>query len=176
MATVASAAAPQRLVTMGRVQGAHGIRGELMVASFSDPPRRMLSYSPWWLLGDGAPRPLLVVRGQDSAKGLIVSLEGIADRDAAASLKGREIAVERSLLPPLRKGQFYWTDLEGLEVRNREGLHFGRVDHLVDFGAHPILVVRDGLRERMIPFVLDHHVVSVDLASGLIEVDWDPAL
>lgn len=159
---------------MGRVQGAHGIRGALMVASFSDPPRRLLSYSPWWLLGDGAPRPLVVVRGQDSTKGLIVEIEGVADRDAAAALKGREIAVERAALPKLRKGEYYWTDLEGLAVRNREGVDFGRVDHLVDFGAHPLLVVRDGARERMIPFVIGHHVDSVDLEAGTIVVDWDP--
>lgn len=159
---------------MGRVQGAHGIRGALMVASFSDPPRRLLSYSPWWLLGDGAPRPLVVVRGQDSTKGLIVEIEGVADRDAAAALKGREIAVERAALPKLRKGEYYWTDLEGLAVRNRDGMDLGRVDHLVDFGAHPILVVRDVNRERMIPFVLGHHVLAVDLDGGTIEVDWDP--
>lgn len=159
---------------MGRVQGAHGIRGELMVLSFSDPSRRLLTYSPWWLLGDDRPRPLALVRGQDSAKGLIVQVEGIVDRDAAAALKGREIGIERALLPPLRKGQYYWTDLEGRAVRNREGVDFGRVDHLVDFGAHPILVVRDGARERMIPFVLGQHVMSVDLDADLIEVDWDP--
>ncbi|GMU42348.1 MAG: 16S rRNA processing protein RimM [Xanthomonadales bacterium] len=159
---------------MGRVQGAHGVRGALMVASFSDPPRRLLQYSPWWLLGGDAPQPLAVVRGQDSTKGLIVEVEGIADREAAAALRGREIAVERAALPPLRKGEYYWADLEGLAVRNRDGADFGRVDHLVDFGAHPILVVRDGARERMIPFVLERHVISVDLDVGVIKVDWDP--
>ena len=76
---------------------------------------------------------------------------------------GTEIAIDRALLPPLRKGQYYWTDLEGLRVVNQDGVEFGRVDHLFDSGAHPILVIRNGERERLVPFVLDHHVLSVDI-------------
>ncbi len=168
------AAPAQRLVTMGRVLGAHGVRGALMVASFCEPPRRLLDYSPWWMVRNGVPSTVRVVRGQDSTKGLIVEIEGLADRDQAAALKGAEIAIERAVLPQLRKGQYYWTDLEGLRVRNREGVDLGLVDHLFDNGAHPVLVIRDGERERLVPFVLDHHVDSVDLEQKLIVVDWDP--
>jgi 16S rRNA processing protein RimM len=158
---------------MGRVLGAHGVKGALMVASFCEPPRRLLSYSTWWLVRGDESRAVAMLRGQDSTKGLIVELDGISDRDAANALKGTEIAIERSLLPALGKGQFYWTDLEGLRVVNQDDLELGRVDHLFDNGAHPILVVREGERERMIPFVLDRHVLGVDLEGGVIRVDWD---
>jgi 16S rRNA processing protein RimM len=158
---------------MGRVLGAHGIKGALMVASFCEPPRRLLSYPNWWLRRGDEPRAVTLLRGQDSTKGLIVELDGIEDRDAANALKGTEIAIERALLPALRKGQYYWTDLEGLRVVNQDDSDLGRVDHLFDNGAHPILVVRDGERERMIPFVLDRHVLDVDLDAGVIRVDWD---
>ncbi len=158
---------------MGRVLGAHGVKGALMVASFCEPPRRLLSYSTWWLVRGDEPRAVAMLRGQDSTKGLIVELDGIGDRDAANALKGSEIAIERSLLPALRPGQYYWTDLEGLRVINQGDCELGRVDHLFDSGAHPVLVVRDGERERMIPFVLDRHVLEVDLNGGVIRVDWD---
>lgn len=158
---------------MGRVLGAHGVKGALMVASFCEPPRRLLDFTTWWLRRADEPRAVALLRGQDSTKGLIVELDGIVDRDQANALKGTEIAIERTLLPALRKGQYYWTDLEGLKVVNQDDVGFGMVDHLFDNGAHPILVVRDGERERMIPFVLDRHVLSVDLETGVIRVDWD---
>jgi 16S rRNA processing protein RimM len=158
---------------MGRVLGAHGVKGALMVASFCEPPRRLLDFSTWWLRRGDELRAVAMLRGQESTKGLIVELDGITDRDAANALKGTEIAIERTLLPALRKGQYYWTDLEGLRVVNQDELELGRVDHLFDNGAHPVLVVRDGERERMIPFVLDRHVVDVDLEGGVIRVEWD---
>lgn len=168
-----AASPPKRLVTMGRVLGAHGVKGALMVASFCDPPRRLLDYPVWWLRRDGSVRAVRRVSGQDSTKGLIVEIEGVTDRDVATAMKGVEIAIDRDALPKLRPGQYYWTDLEGLRVVNQDAVDFGRVDHLFDSGAHPVLVVRDGERERLIPFVLDHHVLAVDLDAGLIRVDWD---
>jgi 16S rRNA processing protein RimM len=168
-----AASVPERLVTMGRVLGAHGVRGALMVASFCEPAARLLKYPNWWLRRGDSLTAAVLLRGTDATKGLIVELDGIVDRDAAAALKGVEIAIDRSLLPPLRKGQYYWADLEQMRVINQDEVDFGRVDHLFDSGAHPILVVSDGQRERLIPFVLDHHVLSVDLDSGVIRVDWD---
>ena len=144
-----------------------------MVASFCEPPGRLLDFKTWWLRRDDGAQAVKLLRGSVSTKGLIADLEGISDRDTAAALKGVEIAVDRQLLPALRKQQYYWADLEGLQVLNQDGVDLGRVDHLFSNGAHPILVVRDGERERLIPFVMDHHVLSVDLDAGRIQVDWD---
>ena len=80
------AAPAQRLVTMGRVLGAHGVRGALMVASFCEPPRRLLDYSPWWMVRNGVPSTVRVVRGQDSTKGLIVEIEGLTPEQNARVL------------------------------------------------------------------------------------------
>jgi len=173
VAVVANASATKRLVTMGRLLGAHGVKGALMVASFCEPPRKLLDYPSWTLQRDGQRRVVTLLRGQDSTKGLIVEIEGITDRDVAAAMKGFEVLIERSLLPALGKNQYYWADLEGQRVINQDGVDFGRVDHLFDSGAHPVLVIRDGERERLVPFVLDRHVHSVDLEAGIIQVDWD---
>ena len=111
---------------MGRILGAHGVKGALRIQSFSDPPEGLLDFSTWWLQQASAPaRIVRVLRGQGSTKGLIVELEGLADRDAAAALAGAEILVERVHMPRLPSGQYYWTDLEGLRVINQDGIDFG---------------------------------------------------
>jgi len=115
-----------------------------------------------------------VERGSASTKGLLVELQGLADRDAAAAMKGHQIAVDRALLPALPAGRFYWTDLEGLFVRTPDGRALGVVDHLFDSGAHPILVTQEGERQRLIPFVWERVVQSVDLETRQIVVEWDP--
>jgi 16S rRNA processing protein RimM len=81
--------------------------------------------------------------------------------------------VERAQLPEARADEFYWTDLEGLEVRTTAGLSLGRVEQLLATGANDVLVVR-GTVERLIPFIVGQVVTQVDLAAGLIVVDWSP--
>jgi len=88
-------------------------------------------------------------------------------------LVDQEIAVTRARLPPSRSDEFYWTDLEGLEVWNREGIRLGVVDHLFSTGANDVLVV-SGERERLLPFAWDDVIRSVDFDQRRIEVDWDP--
>jgi len=86
-----------------------------------------------------------------------------------------EVSVARAALPPLAQGEFYWADLEGLEVVTLEGVSLGKVSHLLSTGANDVMVVRDAERERLLPFVPGQWVQQVDLAAGRIVVDWDPA-
>jgi 16S rRNA processing protein RimM len=99
-----------------------------------------------------------------------VKLEGCDDRDAAARLRGREVAVPRSELPANAEGEYYWSELIGLNVVSRDGAALGRVTGLLETGANPVLVV-GGDRERLIPFV-EAVVVKVDVAGGRLTVDW----
>ena len=96
----------------------------------------------------------------------------IADRDAADALRGTEVWVARSTLPPPAPGEYYWVDLEGLRVVNLEGVSFGTVSHLFSTGANDVLVAQ-GDRERMIPFVEPDFIKSVDFDAGVVTVDWD---
>jgi 16S rRNA processing protein RimM len=83
-----------------------------------------------------------------------------------------EIGISRDQLPETVPGEYYWSDLQGLEVVTLEGESLGRVDHLIETGANDVLVVQ-GDRERLIPFVPEQVVTRVDLEAGIIQVDWD---
>ena len=163
----------QRMITVGRLHGAFGVRGEVKLESFTDPLRSIARYQPW-ILRDarGIERACEGVRVREGGKGLIATMPGIEDKDAADALRGTEVLVPRSALPPPAEGEFYWVDLEGLRVVNLDGADFGIVSHLFSTGANDVLVAQ-GERERMIPFVLPDYIRSVDFEAGVVTVDWD---
>lgn len=163
----------ERRILLGRILGAFGVRGEVKVDSFTDPARALLKYQPWVISHRGAEREIDGVSGRETPKGLIASLPGIEDRDAAEALRGAELWVPRSRLPAPKPGEHYWVDLEGLAVVNREGVDFGTVSHLFDTGANDVIVV-SGERERLIPYVPGQFVLDIDFEAGRITVDWDP--
>ncbi|MCF7983546.1 MAG: ribosome maturation factor RimM [Thiohalocapsa sp.] len=158
-----------RLIVLGRISGLYGVRGWVRIFSDTDPRENILRYSPWLL--DGTPYE--VAEGKRHGKGLVARVRGFEDRDQAAGLIGKNIAVRRDQLPPPRADEFYWADLEGLAVVTTEGTDMGRVSHLFETGANDVLVVA-GDRERLIPFVWGDVVKDVDFAQALIRVDWDP--
>jgi 16S rRNA processing protein RimM len=101
---------------------------------------------------------------------VVAQLLGCEDRDAATALRGNEVAVLRAALPATEENEFYWTDLFGLKVVNVLGQDLGVVARIFETGANDVLVVQ-GERERLIPFVAAV-IQKVDLASGIIRVDW----
>lgn len=164
--------ASERTVALGRITGAFGVRGEIRIESWTDPPTSIFRYQPWTLVQGKAVSRMAGVRGRPHGDALVASIPGMSDRDAAEKMAGTEILVLRSVLPPPKAGEYYWVDLEGLDVVTAEGLAFGKVDHLIDTGANHVLVVR-GDRERLVPFV-QPYLVSVDFEARRIVVDWDP--
>ena len=163
----------QRMIAVGRLHGAFGVRGEVKLESYTDPELSIARYQPWILRdGRGGERSVKGVRVRTGGKGLIAALPDVADRDGAEALRGTEVLVPRSALPPPRPGEYYWVDLEGLRVVNVEGVEFGKVSHLFDTGANLVLVAI-GERERMIPFVQPDYVREVDFDTGCITVDWN---
>lgn len=162
-----------RRILLGRIHGAFGVRGELKLESFTDPVQAIFRYQPWILRDPrGLEREVSGARGRVSPKGAVATLDGVEDRDTAEAMRGTEVYVPRSALPPPSAGEYYWVDLEGLRVRNTEGVDFGLVSHLFSTGANDVLVAV-GDRERMVPFVVPDYVVSVDFEAGLVTVDWD---
>jgi 16S rRNA processing protein RimM len=165
--------APQKTILVGRFHGAFGVRGEVKLESFTDPPERIFTYQPWTLRdAQGREHACTGARGRASAKGVIAHLPDVEDRDAADALRGTDILVPRSTLPPPGPGEYYWVDLEGLRVVNLQGTDFGKVSHLFSTGANDVLVAQ-GDRERLIPFVEPDYIRSVDFDAGVVTVDWD---
>lgn len=163
---------PERLVPVGRVVGLHGVRGGLRIESWTDPREAIFNYQPWQLKTAGGELTLAALPLVRSQR-IVARLEGIDDRDQAAALMGADILIRRSQLPDLPEGEYYWTDLEGLQVSNLQGEQLGRVQRLFETGANAVMVVNDSRRERLIPYVSGQYVVAVDLAAGTMRVDWD---
>ncbi|PHV10352.1 ribosome maturation factor RimM [Chitinimonas sp. BJB300] len=162
---------PADLVPMGFVAGAFGIRGWVKVVADTEFVDSLFEYPVWWLGRNGQWRAYKVLDSSAQPKNINAQLEGVDDRDAAAALKGMTVAVPRSEMPEADEGEYYWADLIGLEVVNLQAERLGAVHSLLGTGANDVLVVKDGDTERLIPFV-GAVVVSVDQASGLIQVDW----
>ena len=157
----------------GQISGVFGVKGYVKVFSLTQPRENILKYSPWLLKKNGQSKEVKVIGGQRQGSNVVAELENIVDRDAAQALMGWDILISRQSLPEAKPGEYYWTDLVGLEVETAAGIKLGVVDHLIETGANDVMVVVDGETERLIPFLQQHTVLSIDLEAGLIQVDWD---
>lgn len=163
----------QQRVILGKVGGLYGVRGWVKLWSFTDPVENLLDYQEVELGREGAWRVARLAEGRRQGQALVARFEGCTDRDDAALLVGAELAVMRDRLPAPAAGEYYWADLAGLKVVTTEGVELGRVERMMATGANDVMVVK-GERERLLPFLPGRFVHEVDLAGGLIVVDWDP--
>ncbi len=148
------------------------MKGWVKVYSYTRPREAILNYDRWFLKQDGKWRGVTVAEGQKHGKGVIIRLAGVDDRDQAAHLVDCDIAIEREGLPDTGDDSFYWADLEGLQIVHRDGTELGRVAYLLETGANDVLVTT-GDPERLIPFIMGKVILDVDLAAGVITVDWE---
>ncbi len=160
------------LVIMGRVTGLHGVRGWVKVHSYARDHLDILKYAHWSLHLASAWHEIDVQEGRPQGRGIVVHLKGYDDRGQATALVGADIAIPRTRLPRLKKGEYYWSQLEGLSVINLQGEALGRVSHLFETGSNDVLVVMGGEQERLIPY-LPEVVQAIDLEAGTLRVDWD---
>ena len=182
---------PEDALEVGRIGDAWGVKGWFKVSAYAPQPEVLLSARRWFL------RPAekavamrsvavpMVISVRDSrlhGDGLVASARDIDDRAAAEALRGARIYIARSAFPTPQADEFYWADLIGLDVVNREGALLGAVVGLIDTGAQSVLRVRPGeaestgegaQAERLIPFVAAY-IDAVDLPARRISVDWGP--
>lgn len=165
-----------RRVLIGRIVGLYGVQGWLKIESWAEPRMKIFDYQPWLLTAapGAVEKEITGAKGRQQGKGMVAQLPGIDDREQAAALIGCDIHVTRDQLPPPAKDEYYWVDLEGLEVVTVEGVALGRISHLFATGANDVMVIRDGARERLVPFIQGSYVRSVDLSAKSMVVDWDP--
>lgn len=164
----------QRFVTLGRISGVHGIQGWVRVHSDTSPRENIVNYSPWHLIREGRRESRKVNAGRRQGKAVVAKLEGCNDRDAAEELVGALISIPRSALPDTTvPGEYYWADLVGLRVETVDGVELGRIEQLFETGSNDVIVVQ-GDKERLVPYIWEQVVREVDLEAGVMRVDWDP--
>ena len=160
-------------VAVGRIAGLFGVRGWVKVYSYTDPRDNVVGYGPWYLVLGGESRQVKVLAGRAHGDGVVALIDGVQDRDSAAALVGAEIEVDRGVLGKAGRQQFFWSDLEGMNVQTLTGESLGMVDHLFETGANDVMVVV-GERRYLVPFLFGTVVTRVDVEQRLITVDWDP--
>lgn len=169
---------PDDMLTLGKISGVFGVKGWVKIYSHTSPLQQIVKYSPLYLRKKEGWQPVKIVKGQKQGKGVIAQLEGVNDRDQAFSLIGTEIGIKREQLPGLSSDTYYWTDLEGLSVFTLDDVLLGVIDWIFNAGSNDVLVVKgreNGKdRERMIPWIEEHVVKSVNLEQSRVVVDWDP--
>ena len=164
----------------GKITGSYGIKGWVKIHSFTEPVENFLGFDAWMLKRRSGLEPITFSAGKRHGKGLVARIEGVDDRDEAEAFKGLEVAVRAEELPQLEQGEYYWRQLQGLQVWCQEGERrelLGTVDHLLETGANDVLVIKasdDSIddRERLVPYLPGDVVARVDLEQGIIEVNW----
>ena len=181
-ADIEPAELPADAIEVGRIADAWGVKGWFKVLPHSADPQALFSSKRWFLQPsergaktfDGT--VLLRVReAKEHSDSVVARADGVEDRNTAEALRGARIFVPRSSFATAGDNEYYWVDLLGLDVVNREGVVLGQVRELLSTGPQTVLVVEyqeEGKpQERMIPFVAAY-VDGVDLAARRINVDW----
>ena len=159
-----------RRVVLGQVGGAFGVQGWVRIQSYTDPPGNILDYSRWQLGRAGEWREVEIEDGKVTAKGVLAKLAGVETPEDARLATGQQIAVGREELPAPAPGEYYWSDLEGLQAFGRNGELLGRIEEFRTTPGSAVVVIR-GERQHWVPFVKER-IVSVDLDAGRVVFDW----
>lgn len=166
----------ERMIVLGRFRSPFGVKGQIKVESFTDPPEALVQRTTWQVKrADGSYASVTgMVATRHGSSGLwVVTLPGVTSPEQARVWVNCEIAAARSQLPELPAGEYYWEDLRGCSVVTTEGRELGVVDHFLEFPANPVMVVKAGRVEHWLPLIksmLSH----VDLERRQMVVDWDP--
>ena len=177
--------ANEELLVVGRITGCYGVKGWVKIHSYTEPKENFLKFGQWQLKRRGSPEPVEFDQGRGQGKGLVAHIVGVDDRNLAEAYSGLEVAVPGDSLPQLEDGDYYWSQLQGLQVWCRDAgnpatdelVLLGTVDYLIETGANDVLVVKPSAdsidqRERLIPYLWPDVVTGVDLAKARIEVEW----
>lgn len=159
-------------VVIGRFGRPHGIKGFVTVHSFADPPENILRYTTWYAFVQKQWQPIKLLSIEVHNKSIIALVEGYPERESAARLTNVEIGINAEQLAELKPGEYYWHQLVGMNVVNKEGLSFGQVIEIIPTGSNDVLVVQ-GEKRHLIPYLPGEFVIDIDAGQRVITVDWD---
>ena len=161
----------QQRVAMGYTKGVFGIKGWLKIAADTEYPDSLLDYPEWLLSKNGKTLNVVLEAGKLVGDELQVKFEGIDDRDQAFALRGYTVEIPRDEFSPVGEDEYYWTDLVGMTVVNKEGITLGTVKNLMETGANDVLVIQGTNKQILIPFV-SNYIETVNHDSKTITADW----
>jgi len=162
-------------ITVGRIGGAHGIKGWIKIMSYTRPKENIFTYSPWLIFLNDKWQEIDIEEFQQRGERLLVKLSGVECPEDARVYINCDIAIRRDQLADLDEGEYYWRDLIGLEVLNQDKINLGKISKITETGAHDVLVINgtgENKKSILIPFVKDVYVKQVDLIAKTIIVDW----
>lgn len=164
---------------MGKITSVYGVKGWVKVFSYTQPKENICRYKTWTIQRGKEQRVIEVLECKPHGNGLVARLKGCNDREQARTYSDFLIKIEKEKLPELAEGDYYWHQLEGLDVSVPDVGLLGKVSHLMETGSNDVLVIKpcDGSmddRERLVPYLVDQVVKSVSLDEKQIIVDWDP--
>jgi len=159
---------PADLVCIAAIKGAHGVKGEARVKSFTAKPEDCCAYGPW---RDEAGQVLLTpLRCRKAGDDLVVAFRETLQREAVAAMRGTKVFVRRADLPETEdEDEFYLTDLIGLTAEDEDGTKIGRVVAVQNFGAGDLLEIENTDGRFFLAFTRDT-VPVVDITGGRIVV------
>lgn len=161
-------------IIIGRIGAPYGLKGWLKLQSFTQPESNICSYTKGWLQ---YPKKqdwqsyIAVIK--PSGKAFLIKFDHCDDPETARQFTGITLAVERTQLPQLDEGDYYWSDLEGLRVITESGVVLGHLAYFIPTGGSDVMVVQDAEKNRLIPYI-DDVVIRVDIANQELIVRWDP--
>lgn len=170
----------QEMILVGKIGASYGIKGWFKVNAYTEVPEGIFDYSPWVIDLNGQKKTVEIAEWRRHNKGLIAKLQNCNSRDEAEGWLHGEIYVDAAQLPELAEDEFYWRDLKDMQVNTDKGYNLGKVSDLMETGSNDVLVVvanhndAFGKTERLIPFIEEDVIKSVDKEQNTITVDWDP--
>ncbi|MGX9416947.1 ribosome maturation factor RimM [Vibrio sp. RC27] len=167
-------------IVVGKFGASYGIRGWLKIISYTDNQESIFDYSPWFINQKGEWVECKVESWKRHNQGLVAKLVGLDVRENTSLYTNLEISINPVSLPELSEDEFYWRELFGMQVFTTKGYDLGTVTDLLETGSNDVLVVKANLKdafgqkERLIPFLEEQVIISIDRKAQRIEVDWDP--
>ena len=158
-------------VTLGKIIGHFGVRGWLKVFSYTKPREQITKYQEIKIDNDHLNSNFELEDWKIHGNQILLKIKKFDNRDDAEVFKNSLIIIDRKNLPDLTEGQYYWNDLEGMEVHGIDGKKIGKVSHMIETGSNDVMVMEDN--KELIPFIFGQVVKKVDLEKNLIEVDWN---
>lgn len=159
-------------IVIGRFGRPYGVKGFITVHSFTEPRDNVLKYESWHAFINHKWQLIKPLHAKVQSKSLIAQIEGYPDRELVARLTNIEIAVQQKQLEKLESGEYYWHQLVGMSVINKQGESFGKVTEIIPTGANDVLVV-EGNKRHLIPYLPTIFILDIDPKQQIITVEWD---